>query len=415
MRIAYLAQSYPPMISGAALFARQIAEGMAQRGHQVLVIAASDKVDPYREENENLTILRQRSIHNPMRVGQRFLLYPRGVIMKALHEFQPDIVHAHEPLQIGLLAIEYAKQAQIPSLLSIHQLPSFVASYLPNSFRAGTEYILWMYARWLCRQFTSIITPTQTISNLVTEMTGLPTNTIGYGIDLQSFRPLIAPGGEAAIRYKWNLPAGVPLLLHVGRLDTDKCVDRIIHAASQSMKGTNAHLLIVGDGTQKLTLMKLCESLGISQRAHFPGFVSTQDGLPEIYKIAHLFVTASEIETQGIVLLEAAASGLPIVAVRATCIPEIVHHGMNGYLAESGNVNGLTNAMSLLLQDPGKARIMGKASLMLAARHAQAYTHHAHEQFYDQLVHQVDARGSMLRSNAQYELWRRVRTWVNLD
>jgi glycosyltransferase involved in cell wall biosynthesis len=415
MRIAYLAQSYPPMISGAAFFAQQIAEGMAQRGHQVLIIAASDKIDPYRVENDNLTVLRLRSIHNPMRVGQRFLLSPREAVMKALHEFQPDIVHAHEPLQIALLAIEYAKQAQIPNLLSIHQLPSFVTSYLPDSLRAGTESALWMYARWLCRQFTSIITPTQTISSLVAEMTGLPTNTIGYGIDLQSFHPLNADDDESAIRHKWDLPADVPLLLHVGRLDTDKCVDRVIYAAAQGMRGTNAHLLIVGDGTQKPALMKLSESLGISKRVHFPGFISMQDGLPEIYRIAHLFLTASEIETQGIVLLEAAASGLPIVAIRATCIPEIVHHGMNGYLAESGNVNGLSNAISLLLKDHQKAGTMGKVSALLAARHALAHTYHAHETLYDQLVHQMGTQRMLPKTSSRYEWWRRLKTWANFS
>ncbi len=84
--------------------------------------------------------------------------------------------------------------------------------------------------------------------------------------------------------------------------------------------------------------MKLCDSLGITDRVKFTGCISLQDGLPEIYRAASLFVSASEIETQGIVLLEAAASGLPIAAVHATCIPEIVHHGVNGYLAESGDL-----------------------------------------------------------------------------
>jgi glycosyltransferase involved in cell wall biosynthesis len=414
MRIAYLAQSYPPMVSGAALFAQQIADGMAQRGHQVLVLAASDKNNPYIVENNNLTILRLGSIHNPMRVGQRFLLYPRRAVMKALHEFQPDVIHAHEPLQMGLLGIEYAKWARLPSLLSIHQLPSFVASYLPDSLGTFTESILWDYAHWLCRQFTSIITPTQTISSLVTKMTGLPTNTIGYGIDLQSFHPPLSQVEEIATRRRWDLPLGVPLLLHVGRLDTDKCVDRVIHAAAQSMRESNAHLVIVGDGTQKPALMKLCESLGISDRVHFPGFISTQDGLPEIYRTAHLFVTASEIETQGIVLLEAAASGLPIVAVRATCIPEIVHHGTNGYLAESGDIKGLSSAMSLILRDSRKAKTMGESSTILASRHARAYTHQAHEQLYSQLV-RVPAHTVWPETSLQYRLWKRVKTWANLS
>jgi glycosyltransferase involved in cell wall biosynthesis len=305
---------------------------------------------------------------------------------------------------MGLLGIEYAKRARIPSLLTIHQLPSFVASYLPDFAKTHTEAVLWIYAHWLCRNFTAIVTPTQTISSLVTGMTGLQTNTIGYGINLQSFHPPLFDDGEAAIRQKWNLPSSAPLLLHVGRLDTDKHVDRVIHAAARTMSESDAHLLIVGDGTQKPALIKLCKSLGIPDRAHFPGYISPQDGLAEIYRIATLFVTASEIETQGIVLLEAAASGLPIVAVRATCIPEIVKDRINGYLAESGDLAELSNAMSLLLQDTQQAKIMGAASLILAARHTQRHTQNAYEQLYSQLMHQVRIRAGRSKPSLQDEL-----------
>lgn len=415
MRIVYLTQSYPPMISGASLFAQQVAEAMAQRGHQVLVIAASDRDRPYRMQNGDLAVLRLQSIHNPMRVGQRFTLYPRQEVMKALRDFHPEVIHEHEPLQMGLLGIEYAKRARIPITLTIHQLPSFVASYLPNIFKAWTETVLWVYARWLSRKFTSIIAPTQTISRLVTEMTGLQTNTIGYGMDLQTFRPLLSCDEDVAIRQKWNLPPSIPILLHVGRLDTDKHVERVIHAAAQTLKGFEAHLLIIGDGTQKPALIKLCKSLGISDRVHFPGYISKEDGLPEIYRIASLFTMASEIETQGIVLLEAAASGLPIVAVRATCIPEIVHHGINGYLAESTDLNGLSNAMSILLKDPQKAKLMGKASLTLAAKHDLNYTNNAHEQLYGQMVRQVQTQRGETKTGFRSQLWKRVKAWANFS
>jgi glycosyltransferase involved in cell wall biosynthesis len=198
-------------------------------------------------------------------------------------------------------------------------------------------------------------------------------------------------------------------------LDTDKHVERVVHAAAQTLNASDAHLLIIGDGTQKPALIELSKSLGLSDRVHFPGYISKEDGLPELYRIASLFVTASEIETQGIVLLEAAASGLPIVAVRATCIPEIVQHGINGFLAESGDLNGLSNAMSVLLKDPQKAKLMGKASLTLAARHDLHYTNHAHEQLYSQLVTQVQTQGVKPGTGFPYRLWKRVKAWTSFS
>src|SRR5512145_2243736 len=121
MRIAYLTQSYPPMISGAALLVERLAKSMAARGHQVLVITASDKHNPSFSYHENLTILRLRSIHNPLRAGQRFLFYPRFKMLQALTDFCPNIVHSHDPLLMSQLGLEYARHAHIPVLLTVHQ------------------------------------------------------------------------------------------------------------------------------------------------------------------------------------------------------------------------------------------------------------------------------------------------------
>ena len=114
MRITYLAQSYPPMVSGAAIAAEQLANEMANRGHQVLVISASDRDHPYLTLQNNLQVLRLKSIHNPLRVGQRFLLFPQYHVRQAIEEFQPEIIHSHEPLQMGLLGLACSHRAGVP-------------------------------------------------------------------------------------------------------------------------------------------------------------------------------------------------------------------------------------------------------------------------------------------------------------
>ena len=145
MRIAYLTQPYPPMVSGASIVVEQLANEMANRGHEVLVIAASDNGKQYFVQKKNLTVLRLKSIQNPLRVNQRSIFFQKKAILRALKEFQPDLIHAHEPLQIGLYGIKFAKQTKIPILLTTHQLPWFVASYFPNRFkiRMLIEKIIW--------------------------------------------------------------------------------------------------------------------------------------------------------------------------------------------------------------------------------------------------------------------------------
>lgn len=412
MRIAYLTQSYPPMVSGAAAVVEQLANEMSKRGHRVLVIAASDEARPYRVQLQNLTVLRPASIHNPMRVGQRFLLYPRGAVLQALREFHPDVVHTHEPLQLGWLGLEYARGANIPITLTTHQLPWFAAKYLPDvlGIRGITEAILWKYARWLLQRFTSIITPTRTISQIVRAMTGAQAKTIGYGIDLRAFHPRISPDSETSMRTRLKLPLYVPILLHVGRLDADKCVDRVVIAAATVIHQTDAHLLIVGDGRQKPALINLCRSLGIENRVHFPGYIPANQDLHEVYRIADLFATASEIETQGIVLLEAAASGLPIVAVRATCLPEIVHDKVNGYLTEPGDIDAMSEAMRNILNNPHIANSMAKEGRRLAEIHKAQVTFDQHEKLY----HLMQRQAREQRALAKFWLGRKWRKRVKI-
>ena len=389
MRIAFLTQSYPPMVSGAAIVAKQLAQAMADRGHHILVIAASDRGAPYLTQSGNLSELRLRSIVNPLRVGQRFLHPDRHAILRTLRDFQPDLIHTHDPFQVGLTGVAHARLNNIPVMLSIHQLPWFAASYLPDvsGLRDSVETIFWNYARWLLKKFTVTLVPTQTVADIVAVRTGIRPRAISCGLDLRAFSASPLPSDrERILRYKFGLPAEVPVILHVGRLDTDKRVDRVIRAAAKTMSATDAHLLIVGDGREKPALIRLARSLGIAGRVHFPGFITADQGLPEVYCLASLFVSASEIETQGIVLLEAAASGLPIAAVRATCISEIVHHGENGFLSEPGDLDELSRSMTTLIQNPISAGKMGEASRCLAQPHDRQATLDAHENLYRELT-----------------------------
>jgi glycosyltransferase involved in cell wall biosynthesis len=379
------------MISGAAISAQQTAEAMANRGHKVLVIAASDRKYAYHTYKDNLTVLRLRSFTNPLRVGQRFIPNPRRRVMKALKQFKPDVIHAHEPLQMGALALRYAKFTHIPVLLTTHQLPWFVASYLPEKLKPAIEKTFWMYARISLKRYTRLISPTQTIATIIKEMIGLTPKVISYGLDLQTFHPPLHPDLVTASRKKLDLPSNIPLLLHVGRLDTDKSVENVVRAATPVIRESEAHLLIVGDGKQKQHLIRLCNEMEIKEKIHFTGFIHPSK-LPEIYRMANIFVTASEIETQGIVLLEAAASGLPIVAVDATCISEAVHDKVNGLLVRSGDTNAFSEAILTLINDPNGAYKMGMNGRTLVSGHDIQNTWTLHENLYLEMAGQTESQ-----------------------
>jgi glycosyltransferase involved in cell wall biosynthesis len=225
------------MISGAALVVEHLATGMAGSGHKVLVIAASDTSNTYVVEKKNLTVLRLKSVHNPTRVGQRFTPYSRRSVTSALQDFRPEAIHSHEPMPISLPAIRYAGEMNVPTVITIHQLPPTATRHLPGYLQVGMENLLWRYGRWYSKKFTALISPTETTSVQVRRIVGRPVTTISNGIDLRTFHPAREDEDGVAIRQKWGLPLDVPLLLHVGRLDPDKYVERVLQAAAQVMDG----------------------------------------------------------------------------------------------------------------------------------------------------------------------------------
>jgi glycosyltransferase involved in cell wall biosynthesis len=143
-------------------------------------------------------------------------------------------------------------------------------------------------------------------------------------------------------------------------------VDLVIQAAAQAMARTDAILLVVGDGRERERLTQLSAELAIRDRVFFTGFVANEGDLPGLYRLATLFLTASEIETFDIVILEAMASGCPVVAVKAGAVPHLVLTGFSGFLVSPGNVAEMADRVAWLLAHPDAARKLGQNAAALS-------------------------------------------------
>jgi len=388
MRIAYICQSYPPMISGASLAVQRLAEGMAARGHVVLVMTASERGEAYTEEFNNLKVRRLRAFQNPLRVDQSFSIWDRNKISAEFKKFKPHILHLHDPLNLGMAGLLTARRLQIPAALTLHQVPRFVSAYLPDvpALQNTVESGLWSYGRWFLQQCEKVIVPSHAIAEEIHSHDIQRPNVISNGIDLHTFNPDPPdPGERETLCLRYGLDHDLPVVLHVGRLDLDKQVNLVIRASAQAINRGDAQLLIVGDGRQREELFELCANFGIGKICHFPGSVETSGDLPGLYRLAAVFVTASEIETQGLVILEAMASGLPVVAIDATCIPELVQENVNGYLSQPGEVEQMSEQIQRILMSPDRAKEMGRASRALAQEHSIVKSIDKHEVLYQSL------------------------------
>lgn len=401
MKIAMMGQTYPPRVSGAALFTQHLAEALVGRGHKVLVLTASERGEMYLQQIGNLSILRLPSCTTKGRVPQHFLLWPAKEVRTALQDFRPHVIHLHEPVQLAIFARRYSKRANIPTVLTIHALPNLVSAMAGKRHRIKhlIETILWKYAALTCRKFDVNVTPTETTARMVAEKIGNHAQVVSGGVDMQIFHPNSPQADEKCrIREEFGIPAGAKIILHTGRLDAGKNACTVVRAAGlamQALSPMDVHLLVAGDGCEKPRLEILAREMGIAERCHFPGIVSDQNKLAAIYRTADLFCTASEIETQGLVLLEAAACGLPLVACDATSIHEIVKNGINGSLVALSDPGSMAGQMTAILKNPDLRKEMGKASIQASLAHDFRSTVSAYESIYLSAIQMREAHQAM--------------------
>jgi len=275
----------------------------------------------------------------------------------------PDVIHIHSPVTLGLSVLAAARRLGIPVVYTNHYLPVNVrpSARRPPRLAEGAFYSFVVGFANRCHQVTA---PTGTALRLL-RAHGLraPSRVISNGVDLARFRP--GPPGQR-IRDRYGLPAGVPVILSVGRLSPEKRAGVLLHAAAR-LTG-EARLAIAGTGPEEAALRATAARLGLHGRARFLGHVPAAD-LPALYRLADVFAITSEAELQSLTTMEAMASGLPVVAADACALGELVRHGRNGFLATPGRSGEVAAYLDILLASPGRRAAMAAAGLTLIRGH----------------------------------------------
>lgn len=394
MKILLFSHGYPPVISGVTVVVQKVAREMVRRGHQVTVVTASDSGAGYHDHDEGVDLIRVRSVPNPFWSEGRLPILSYSGLIEIVAHVQPDLINTHDGGLLGaqLYRME-SEQTHIPELLTCHFLPQYVNHYvnIGDVVEDALQGITWGYVIRMINSFNHVIFPTQTQRCVYIEKgLAIASSVISNGLDIYRYHPDRSDDEKVVDRYR--LPPGGRILV-VGRLAKDKKLDVLIRSLGEIKSSQPAHLIVVGRGDHRESLQELALSLGLQERVHFLGFVPEGD-LPAIYRCSDIFAIASDVEVQSIPTLQAAATGLAIVAAEAGALPELVKHDTNGYLVPNGAPAGFADAFCKLIDNPELARRMGQASLEIGRKHADIHTFDAYENIYHDYAirHALDMR-----------------------
>lgn len=369
MKILIASDTYPPDVNGAAYFSSRLAMALAKRGHEVSVICASQSFRTQKSLQDGVTVFGVRSL--PLLLYPQFRFAPPFLVKGSIHKFllatRPDVVHIQNHFLLSNAVFEVARELGIPVMGTNHMVPENVAHHLhlPREAEKKVHGYLWSRFVQIYKHLHFVTAPTATAAKL-SQRPGLGKEVIpiSCGIDLRRFRP---GHDDAKLRQKYGIPARLTLL-YAGRLDKEKRIDVILHAMPAVVESVDAQLVAAGPGKLRRDLEVLADNLRIKHRVIFLGYLPDED-LPGIYRLADVFVTASAAELQSIVTMEAMASGLPIIAANALALPELVHHGENGFLFPANDAHALAAVAVKILSDELLRKQMANKSLEMIQAH----------------------------------------------
>jgi len=332
MRIALFTNNYFPRVSGVAVAVNFLDEALRAAGHETFIIAPD-----YGENGATRAprVHRVPSIAIPSKgVAVALKDFELQRILGIIEGFQPDIIHAHHPFLLGETAVRAADTFGIPLIYTFHTLYEFFTHYVNLDIEP---------VRQLVRDFTVsftdrcdlVIAPTEPIRSYAKEIgVSVPTATLPTGIDFTRF-DRVTPERIQAMRDDFGLDRFDTVLLSVGRITREKNVNLCLDCLGALVDdGVNAALLMFGRGPDEKELTRVARKRGLQERFILGGFLD-QDALAVAYHLGDVFLFPSFSDTQGIVLYEALAAGLPIVATDSMASRAAVRPGENGAFAEA--------------------------------------------------------------------------------
>lgn len=337
MNILMMTNTFTPHVGGVARSVEVFTVEYRKRGHRVLVVAPEYENMP---ENE-IDVIRIPAIQRFNGSDFSVILSTPGYLTEAIEEFKPNIVHSHHPFLIGVTAFRLARKYELPIVFTHHTMYEQYTHYVPGDSETLKRFVIKLSTSYsnLCDQ---VFAPSESVASVLGDRgVFAPIDVVPTGVNLEQFARGNGPGFRAAM----DIPQDAIVVGHVGRLAPEKNLEFLAKALVAFFKSeSRAHFLVVGGGPSSKAIRQIFFREKMAGRLHMAG-VLDHPLLTSAYRAMDMFVFASKSETQGMVLIEAMAARVPVVAMDAPGVREVVVDQHNGKLLHSETVEEYLSAL----------------------------------------------------------------------
>ena len=363
MKILFISDVYFPRVNGVSTSIRTFAGQLQELGHEVHLVAPDYGVAT--EDEAWVRRIPARSIHfDPEDKLMRY-----GAALDKLQELRQqnyDVVHIHTPFVAHYLGLKLAHLLDVPSVETYHTFfEDYLHHYLPWLPKALAKWFARQLSRRQCNAVNVIVAPSPMLD--VLRQYGVKTHAevIPTGLQAHSFERADA----AVFRARHGIALERPVMLYVGRVAHEKNIDFLLRMADVLRKQQPDVLLVIaGEGPALASLRALSAELGLQDNILFIGYLDRNTELNACYRPADVFVFASKSETQGLVLLEAMAQSVPVVALAELGTKSILIEGQGALIATENEAVFADKVLSLL-RNPRKRTALGRVARNYAMKH----------------------------------------------
>ena len=345
MKIIMVSDVYFPRVNGVSTSIETFRTDLAAEGIQVELIAPH-----YPQPHDSTTVWRVPSRRVPFDPEDRLMKRRRlDHTLRQVASTGVDLIHIQTPFAAHYSGVRAARHYGVPVLATYHtHFEEYFHHYLPLLPRRMLAGIARHLARSQCNGLDAVVVPSGAMRDTLSSYgVTAPLHVLPTGIPIAQF----ANGDGLQFRHRHDIPLDRPVALYVGRVAHEKNIGFLLEAMVHAIRQLPALMLVIaGEGPALAGLRQQADELKLTEHMRFVGYLDRKTELPDCYAAANVFTFASCTETQGLVLLEAMAAGLPVLALARMGTCDIVEP-QRGAIAASGNPTAFGNELAHLVRD----------------------------------------------------------------